>query len=345
MIFRTPSYYSSFSCTASKCGDNCCIGWEIDIDEKTAEYYRSVKGIFGKRLKDNISPEGSFILKDERCPFLNEKKLCDIIISCGENHLCQICSDHPRFYEWYGSVKEGGIGLCCEEAARLILTSDKSSFVLSEVGDEPEEIDEELFSFLFSAREELFNLTERNALSLKERLCLLLDRAEKLQLIIDNPHLSDELSEKSLCIPESEDGELKELTDVFSAFEPIDCSWTKELKALHEKAQGKFFSTKTDETVEKFILNLIRYFLFRYFLKGTFDGEILSKVKFALVSALMIKAMCDGRSELSIWIEKSKLYSKQMEYSDENRELFYDYTYEKDCLSSSVLKHLIMRYI
>ena len=35
MVFRVPSYYKNFRCIADKCPDNCCRGWEIDIDEDT----------------------------------------------------------------------------------------------------------------------------------------------------------------------------------------------------------------------------------------------------------------------------------------------------------------------
>ena len=54
MIFRTPHYYSEFRCIADKCKDNCCIGWEIDIDDETAEKYKSITGEIGKRLNENI---------------------------------------------------------------------------------------------------------------------------------------------------------------------------------------------------------------------------------------------------------------------------------------------------
>ena len=81
MIFRIPEYYRKFRCIADKCRDNCCIGWEIDIDDETADFYRSVEGEFGERLKDSIN-EGSFILtEDERCPFLSRRGLCDIFTS------------------------------------------------------------------------------------------------------------------------------------------------------------------------------------------------------------------------------------------------------------------------
>ena len=101
MTVTVPFYYKDFKCIANKCRHSCCIGWEIDIDDETFDFYKSVKGDFGKKLKSYIKSESginSFILdKNERCPFLNKDNLCDIYIELGENNLCQICSDHPRF--------------------------------------------------------------------------------------------------------------------------------------------------------------------------------------------------------------------------------------------------------
>ena len=82
MIMKMPLYCKDFKCIADKCKDNCCVGWEIDIDPSSAEYYDSVGGEFGDRLKSNIEKGEvcSFKLKGERCPFLNDSNLCDIII-------------------------------------------------------------------------------------------------------------------------------------------------------------------------------------------------------------------------------------------------------------------------
>ena len=55
MNIFAPNYYNNFKCIADKCNHNCCIGWEIDIDNKTAEYYRSISGEFGKRLEASVS--------------------------------------------------------------------------------------------------------------------------------------------------------------------------------------------------------------------------------------------------------------------------------------------------
>ena len=55
MKLVVPNYFKEFKCIADKCKDCCCIGWEIDIDENTAQYYKSLKTDFGKELCQNIS--------------------------------------------------------------------------------------------------------------------------------------------------------------------------------------------------------------------------------------------------------------------------------------------------
>ena len=99
-----PAYYEKFKCIADRCHHSCCIGWEIDIDEASLSRYEGVKGDFGKRLQCAISYDGEphFKLKEgERCPFLNERNLCDMILSLGEDFLCEICASHPRFYNFF----------------------------------------------------------------------------------------------------------------------------------------------------------------------------------------------------------------------------------------------------
>ena len=126
---RRPSYYKDFRCIASDCTENCCIGWEIDVDEQTLAYYKSIGSDFSRRLCAAIAPadeqageNAHFILDErERCPFLNERNLCEVYLNLGEEHMAQICTDHPRYYEWFAGGREDGVGLCCEAAAELIL--------------------------------------------------------------------------------------------------------------------------------------------------------------------------------------------------------------------------------
>ncbi len=125
MNVYVPEYYSRFRCIASKCRNTCCAGWEIDIDPESLSRYQRMTGEFGSRVKRSISLDGTphFILSDhERCPLLNQNNLCDLILNEGEDALCQICRDHPRFRNYFSSRVEMGLGLVCGEAARLILS-------------------------------------------------------------------------------------------------------------------------------------------------------------------------------------------------------------------------------
>lgn len=58
---------------------------------------------------------------EERCPLLNDCNLCEVLLHLGEDKMAQICTDHPRYYEWFSDGREDGLGLCCEAAAELIL--------------------------------------------------------------------------------------------------------------------------------------------------------------------------------------------------------------------------------
>lgn len=321
MIFRRPCYYDDFTCKAQSCSDNCCIGWEICIDDKTAEKYRLQGGDFGKRLRESISfgEEPSFILKGERCPFLNENNLCDIIINMGDSSLCQICRDHPRYFEWYGNTKEGGIGLSCEEGARLILTeSCYGDYFESETDEEADEdSDEEFFSFLFSLREKIYDILGDCSFDLEERLGEIACLAENAERVLNG----DEAKEKAL--PVAFDKQLKKALDLLEKTEPIDERWQKEFSRLKENSEA--LDLTADKTEEKYLERLFAYFVWRYLLKSLFDGEISKKISFAVFSVAVIFALYKNSEKqcFESLVKSAVLYSKQMEYSQENLDMFF----------------------
>ena len=99
MTYLYPKYFDSFSCIKGECKHSCCKGWEIDLDEEHLALFSSLEGEIGEKMKKSISLEGTphFILtSEERCPFLNKEGLCDLIVSCGKEVLCDICKEHPR---------------------------------------------------------------------------------------------------------------------------------------------------------------------------------------------------------------------------------------------------------
>ena len=134
MKIFAPSYYNKFSCIKDKCKNNCCIGWEIDVDGDTLSEYKKKEDII-KHI--SLFPTPHFILgENERCPFLDNDNLCYIIKKYGESCLCQICDDHPRFRSFFGSREEIGLGLCCEAAAEIILENDFNLITLYETDEE-----------------------------------------------------------------------------------------------------------------------------------------------------------------------------------------------------------------
>ena len=120
-----PAFYNDFCCKAAACGHTCCAGWEIDVDDRTLLRYRETPGPIGDKLRKCIAVTGDgagFVLtEDNRCPFLQDDGLCELILTLGENALCDICREHPRFYAEFDDVLLTGQGLSCEAAAELLL--------------------------------------------------------------------------------------------------------------------------------------------------------------------------------------------------------------------------------
>lgn len=184
---RTPGYYKNFHCISSECKDNCCVGgWQIDIDEETAEYYSTVNGDFGKKLRENIDYDNlCFKLKDGKCPFLDNNNLCGIYKELGEEHIGVVCDQFPRFTEYFGNVKERGIGLACEEAAKIILT-DRSTFSYSETDTEEDvfedsEFDSRLADMLILLRDEFMYVIEKTDYTFNQKMIIIINIAADFQ--------------------------------------------------------------------------------------------------------------------------------------------------------------------
>lgn len=112
MILRVPDYFDEFECIAGRCRHSCCAGWEVEIDEKPLITTRRVRSVRRPPAADmSEGEEDSFILINNRCPFLNEKNLCDIYTELGEDTLCETCTDYPRVTFTYGNIMERCLGL------------------------------------------------------------------------------------------------------------------------------------------------------------------------------------------------------------------------------------------
>ena len=116
-----PDYYKNFKCIANRCKHTCCKGWEVEIDDESLVRFSSYPDIM--KHVETTDDTHFRLIEEETCPFLLENGYCDMIIKYGEEMLCQTCTDHPRFRNYWGDRIEMGLGLVCEEAARIILSS------------------------------------------------------------------------------------------------------------------------------------------------------------------------------------------------------------------------------
>ena len=298
--------------------------------------------------KITADQEPSFILQGERCPFLNNQNLCDIIINLGECKLCQICRDHPRYFEWFANIKEGGIGLCCEEAARIIVTNtDKFSTYETECDDIGcNDYEEELYDMLTFARDEIISTLENNDLPLKERLSVIADYAFEVQFMMDN-YKFDKILIKTNSTAKKVDTDIKGFLDPFGKLEPIDDKWLSYLSSLTDSSDNLGAINIDNEEINLYLKNIAVYFIWRYFLKGVYDEEILSKVLLTIISVAMIKlmykkAVLDGET---LDAEKcsmlAKNYSKEIEYSEENLESVCNMVYETPAFAKDNILSII----
>lgn len=141
MSFTTiyPDFYKDFYCKADKCQHTCCAGWEIDIDAATADKYQQLTGPIGETIRQNITETDGiwqFRLREGgRCPFLREDGLCELIREAGESILCDICTNHPRFFVTLGDYELAGVGLSCEKSCELLLAEENWLHFQTESGE------------------------------------------------------------------------------------------------------------------------------------------------------------------------------------------------------------------
>lgn len=292
MLYVEPDFYKDFKCAADKCAHSCCRGWEIDIDPDTAELYMSLEGEQGQRLRERISfqPQAHFILDgEERCPFLDSRGLCTLITELGETALCDICREHPRFYNCRPDREERGLGLCCEAAAELLLTGEGP--LRLEAYGAAEKSPEEPFRL----RDEILDILAREGESLPV----------KMKAAAGRMSLEPELPGLTFWV------------DLYLGLEQMDDDWGRRLQRLSANgAPGDMLCAMDRPRYER----IAEYFIFRHFAAAETEKQRQESLLFAFLSAAMVSALDSALGEST---ENLRLYSAEIEYSDENIDRIY----------------------
>ena len=387
MKLITLDYYDAFACLADACKHSCCVDWEIDIDEDSWDYYDTVEGPFGDRLRAcrQTGEDRSFILRpDGRCPFLNDNGLCDLITELGEESLCEVCTEYPRFTVEYRDVREKSLSVSCEEAGRLLfehtepvrmveqefeeylayegencelLDSDgdfsdaKDDYELQDDVPDEDEPSEELCEFLQTARQNVITLVQDRRYPISDRLSAGLIYARRVQDVLNNwqgeavPELGTDdipnllrhvsLDEASASLPQA----FQLRCDVYSEMELLDEEWklifadTKVLlgsMADQDYAKAIHALTASSPNVEIWYEHFLVYVIFRYAIKSVYDTEFFDRIRLAAAFYLMLRDvdsafyLKNGHFTLSDRIDLARVFSRQVEHSEENVESLMD---------------------
>lgn len=351
MKYHKPSFFDQFKCIGSACTDTCCAGWEIEVDETTAQGYLAEKGAFGDRLRREIGSEPGeyfFKLKNNRCPFLNKENLCDIFINMGEDRLCDICREHPRFYNWFGDYTEVGLGLCCEEAERLLFSDSKPLTFVEEVhtdasdllDDESEECEQ-----MLEERKAIFSILQnrkKNIGARLKRLLLQLPYADEMLLLTvpilewDDPESIPKLDYNANPSTTTLKSSALFLIRFFGGMESLDETWPSMMKELEQNIDSLIDVDKAAEFLQFMkgenrlyeYEHIAVYLVYRYYPEILFDGQIEAKILFAAASICLLFLMdlqCfqeNGVYTQHDRIELVRRFSKEIEYCPENMERF-----------------------
>ena len=187
MRYTIPDYYFEFKCTADQCEDTCCAGWQIGIDETSAQRYWKEKGPFRRTFRKNINFHDSVFRQqpDGSCAFLREDGLCEMVLQMGEEALCRTCHYYPRHIEEFENEREITLSVSCPEVAKILMNRRMPVHFLHKK-DEKEEIypdyDPIFFDQLQEAREVMIQILQNRSLPASVRALLILGLAHDMQL-------------------------------------------------------------------------------------------------------------------------------------------------------------------
>lgn len=301
------NYYPKFSCVAGACKHTCCAGWEMCIDEKSLKNYKSDTSLFSKTLKKGINFSKAKFKTDrkKRCAFLNENGLCEIIINLGEQSLCQVCRDHPRFKSFFNDRVETGLGFCCETATKLILTFE-AQIALLLVSDD-------------NKNEEL-DFNQKNVLTFREKeINLLQDRALSI-----NDRINNLLIE---CRAEILEQDFNKIIKRFLSLERVNQGWTKRLKSIKNK-----LNKNTNENLSRYAEQFLVNSLYRHLADAEDTMWVRARAIACVLSWWIINSVIeqefDGENDLlTVTVDVVREFSVEVEYSQKNLDKLFDFAY------------------
>ncbi|MGN6710491.1 flagellin lysine-N-methylase [Anaerocolumna jejuensis] len=127
-------YYDTFTCIADKCSFTCCQEWKIAVDDDTYIKWNCLSLIkqnnnyLDQYVKQKDGTRVIGLNEQKQCPFLNEQKLCNLVLNFGDEVLSETCAIFPRQIHEFADRKEYSLVSCCPEVVDLMNQQDKICF-------------------------------------------------------------------------------------------------------------------------------------------------------------------------------------------------------------------------
>jgi len=192
-----------------------------------------------------------------------------------------------------------GVGLCCEEAARLIISgTDPVEMVMMEDDGQETPRDRDTLNLQLRRELMLYEFRQRD-IPLEKRLMQLLEEVKQ-------------------PLPARAYSQWAAFYQSLEQLDPAWNEWLEKLKHVPLRMPGE----KWDAAFER----LTHYFMYRHVSDVYSDEEFSLKTAFAVLSVCMIRALCGaviaqkGTLELDDLVDIARMYSSEIEYSSENVE-------------------------
>ena len=330
MLITKPAYFDNFRCIAGACPDSCCKEWDVQVDDASAEYYRALPGPLGDRLREVLRDEdGETVMAiiDGRCPMWRADGLCRIQAELGESALCRTCREFPRLTHDFGDFLELGLELSSPEAAKFILNAAPAAPVAEEVsGGEKPEYDADAMAVLKATRRNMLHILSDTSRPVGETLTMGLLYGYQAQAELDGGESQPFDTEAALAEAKSfaKAGSPQEMLDFFSQLELLTPEWEA---LLHSPAPAPW---------EIRHLALARYLVERYWLQAVSDYDLYCRVKFIVISCLLVKQLGGDI------FRTAQLYSKEIENDADNVDAILDTAYAHPAFTDEKLLGMLL---
>lgn len=302
----------------------------MQVDAASADYYRSLPGQLGDRLRQVLRIEDgeSFMtIQDGRCPMWRSDGLCRIQAELGEAALCQTCREFPRLTHDYGDFVEMGLELSCPEAARLLLAAEYQPMAEDTLpGGEAPDYDADAMAALKKSREKMRVLLSHAHRPIGETLALGLLYGVQAQSELDGAEPSPFDPEEALQTARelAQSGDIGEIPQFFTQLELLTREWAIRLRQ------------PSPAPWESGHLALARYLVDRYWLQAVSDYDLYSRVKLVVIACLLVKTLGGDL------IRTAQLFSKEIENDADNVDALLDAAYTHPAFTDAkLLYHLL----